>query len=220
MHLQLDDIDLFIFDWDGTLSTSTFIVRLSHYFKSRYRLDSLERYLAGHAEDEGMIPNVELRNMDAAERKNSFYSRFYELYALIYKPRLKRNAVDVLKFLKAHKKKVAIFSDGKTDRLFKEIRDLDISKYIDIVLAADYIKRYKPDPTGIKLIERQLGVSKERSIYIGDMAVDIAAAKLAGTRVCSICDGIDPCEKLKKMNPDYIMRNLEEFYKELAIRRS
>ncbi len=68
---------------------------------------------------------------------------------------------------------------------------------------------------GLWLIAEELHVERERSIYIGDMSVDIMTAKFAGMGSCAIADGFQSYRDLEKVKPDYIFRNLGEFLSEI-----
>jgi HAD superfamily hydrolase (TIGR01509 family) len=55
-----------------------------------------------------------------------------------------------------------------------------LDKWFDIIVCALDVKNPKPDPEGIFKILEMLGVKKDRTIYIGDSAVDERVAQRAG----------------------------------------
>jgi len=198
----LSKYDLFIFDWDGTLCSSPVLSDVLHFFVKEFRI----RTWGGAAKFGIDIDAAE----KAAERKSKIFAELYEVYDLFFKAKPMPNAVRLLGFLK-RKKKTAIFSDGMKYRLLKETRNFGLSKYMDFILSASSIDRYKPNPTGLFLIARKLNVSRKRCIYIGDMNIDVRTAKFAGMDSCAIASGLDSYATLKEERPTYIFRSLRAF---------
>ncbi len=199
---------LFIFDWDGTLSTSTAIVRFSRFFKIRYS----PSYIVAHSQlfnKNAAAGRVDMRVLEREEEKNDIYAKIYEVYSLFAKPKLRKGATELLDALKKSGKKVAVFTDARRYRIIREIRMNGISRRIDYLLSADTIKAYKPNPTGIEIILKEAGVGKERSVYVGDMASDIFTAKFAGIRSCGVGGGMNSIAALKGAKPDFIFDSLE-----------
>ncbi len=200
--MLIDRYSLFIFDWDGTLATSTTLVRAARLLQTRYNVKKLPKRGSGLRADS----RAELVE---AVKINRLYAFLYELYSAFYKPKLKPGALDLLKLLKKRGKKIAIFSDANRHRLHIEARKLGAEKYADFMLSAASIGRYKPDPTGITKIVERLGAGKGKSIYIGDMAVDVYVARFAGVASCAVSDGVDPEDVLREAKPAYLVPNLK-----------
>lgn len=204
----LKDYDLFIFDWDGTLTTSKGLVRVSAYLKRRYNMD----YINSHKQLYTMGSN---RSIESKKGISRIYAAVYDFYSMFSMPSLKPHALDLLAELKRNKKKVAIFSDANRHRLYLETRRLGVLDHADMILSADSIKEFKPNPTGIAAILKNFRVKKGRCLYIGDMVVDIFTARFAGVDSCGVSDGVEPKELLKKVKPDYIVDSLESLRKRL-----
>ncbi|MGB9732368.1 MAG: HAD family hydrolase [Candidatus Micrarchaeia archaeon] len=202
--MKLSEFELFIFDFDGTLSMPSFLVRLTRFFKRRYKID----FIIEHEDlfsKEGKVV-VERR----LEWREKLFSKIYDLYAFFFKPKIKPGTIEVLRELKRMKKKVALFSDGKEDRIRKELAMLRLEEYFDLILAADSIKIFKPNPTPLLLILRNMKVPKKKSVYIGDMAVDIMTARFAGISSCAVADGLGGKRDLEKAKPDFLFDNLKK----------
>jgi len=88
-------------------------------------------------------------------------------------------AKQLLRKLKERRKYVAIASNRPTVFTNRILRVLDIRKYIDYVLCADKAKRIKPYPDILINIIRRFKVSPEDTVYVGDMAIDLEAARRA-----------------------------------------
>ncbi len=199
----LSDFDLFIFDWDGTISTSTFFVRFTRFFKPRYNLHYVEKHKAEYSPKS-------LASIKVYEEEHELFSRLYEIYSHFLKPKLKPGAKEAIEILKKNKKKIAVFSDGMSFRLIKEARMLSFYDMPDIFLSADSIKCYKPNPTGLLLIAEKFRIKKSRVIYVGDAASDVLTARFAGMHVASVADGVDLYNRLKAVQPDYLFHTIRE----------
>lgn len=201
--MLIDRYSLFIFDWDGTLSTSTSIVKLARLITRRYSVSHItvnsDRY------------RVERMPKFKDERTGRLYSLAYWIYSIIYKPKLKPGVLELLKLLKKKGKKIAIFSDSNRFRLAIEVNRLGVMDYADFVLSADSIKKLKPNPTGLITIVKQFGYRKGRCIYVGDMASDVFTARFAGLKACAVADGVDSYGLLKRVGADYITRSIGAF---------
>ncbi|MGC8479136.1 MAG: HAD family hydrolase [Candidatus Micrarchaeia archaeon] len=207
---ELEDKKLFIFDWDGTLSTSTLIVAVSRLLRKNYNIKNIEKnedYYKG-------MKNKTLK-LELKDDTDKFFSSFYDLYAYFYKPKLKRSSIELLKLLNKKNKTVTLFSDSNSYRLMNELRNLKMTEYFDFILSASSINAYKPDPRGILYIIDKYKIKKENVVYIGDTISDIMAAKFANIDSCIVGDGLEPYNRVKKLNPTFLYKNLESFYKDL-----
>ena len=94
-----------------------------------------------------------------------FYPECEEVFRTLYEQGAKiaivtnRNAHDIQLMLDEHK---------------------NVSKYISYFVGSDMVKNLKPDPEGINMCMKKFGVSKEKSIYVGDSRCDYLASIAAG----------------------------------------
>jgi phosphoglycolate phosphatase len=56
----------------------------------------------------------------------------------------------------------------------------------------------------------KLGSGAEDSLFVGDMTVDIQAARRAGLRVAVVATGSETEDQLKAAGPDLLASNLED----------
>ena len=78
--------------------------------------------------------------------------------------------------------KLAVVSDYPARA---KLSALGVSEYFDVIVCAQDpdVQRFKPDPTGLQVALRRLGVEKQDAVYVGDRAsVDGEAARRAGIR--------------------------------------
>jgi phosphoglycolate phosphatase-like HAD superfamily hydrolase len=201
----LSKYDLFIFDWDHTLTTSTLMLDILYILNlGRKKRRALERMKAD-------APRNAIKRIRIKQDVNRFYAFFDDLYSIVFRPKLKPEALALLELLKKNRKKVAIFSDSKIYRLAKETRELGVLNKVDFILSAESIDRYKPDPTGLLVLIDRLKARKDRTLYIGDMTSDILAAKFAEVDSCAVSDGIDLHAQLMDARPSYVYKTLRDF---------
>jgi HAD superfamily hydrolase (TIGR01509 family) len=205
--MPIRDYDLYIFDWDGTLSTSTALVRVSQLFKRRYRVGYIKKH-----RDRYNVKKV--RNIGRNVWLSRSYSHLYNVYSMFYKPRLQPGALETLVCLKKRGKKIAIFSDSNEYRLLKEARRLGVVDHIDTILSADEINSYKPNPEGLLALIDKFKTKRSRTIYIGDMASDIMTARFAKVSACSVGNGVDPYHIVKEVKPDYLYHDLNQMLRD------
>lgn len=207
----LDNYDLFIFDWDGTLDRMRLILRAN---------ESLKRALHVWNEDSSIkdfrhVDHDLKRKLRNIERRNDVFTFLFDIFLDFSKPRLHNDSLRTIDKLKRRGKKIAIFSNSGSYRLVKEMQHLGIIGYFDMIVSARELNAPKPNPTGIKYILSVLRTRPDRCLYIGDMVDDILTAKLAHVHSCAVADGFDSYHKLRSIHPEYIFRSIEELYKSM-----
>jgi len=203
--------DTFIFDWDGTLRKMSILYRLNTIINPswRYKKARAKGGLKSRTAKEG-LKNYTKGSFRARELKNDIMVPFIDLYMLFSKPVLNYAAKEVLEELDRKGLKIALFTDGSSYRVFREVNHLHIDKYFDTVLSAQSIGKLKPDPLGLEIIISALRSKKSKTVYVGDMVDDILAAKEAGIDSCSVATGLSSFQELAEYKPNYTFYNMEE----------
>lgn len=83
---------------------------------------------------------------------------------------------------RARNLKLAVISDYPAAA---KLAAMDLADCFDVVVCAQdsEVQRFKPDPTGLQIALRRLGVEGDKALYVGDRpSVDGEAARLAGIR--------------------------------------
>lgn len=207
----LGKYDLFIFDWDGTLCRMKLVLRAN---------EILKRTLHVWNEDSSIKDfkrlNYDLKKkLKSIEERNDLTTALFDVFMGLDKPTLHNDSLKLMERLKAKGKKIALFSNGGSYRIVKELGYLGLIGYFDIIVSARDLNAIKPNPTGVRYILSTLKVKQDRCLYMGDMIDDMLAAKLAHVHSCAVADGFDSYHKLKSIHPDYIFKSIEELYKSL-----
>lgn len=99
---------------------------------------------------------------------------------------------------------LAIMSN-KFEQGVLDVRDRFFPSLIEVAHGeSDTIPR-KPDPAGLLLCAKELGVDPADSLFFGDSASDIQAAHNAGMKGVAVTWGYQPHERLMSANPDYVI---------------
>lgn len=98
--------------------------------------------------------------------------------------------LELLRRLKSQGKKLAIVSN-KSDLATKKLSKEFFNGLVDIALGENEENgiRKKPAPDSVELALKQMGIGKEKAVYIGDSDVDIQTAKNAGLPCISVTWG-------------------------------
>ena len=90
------------------------------------------------------------------------------------------------------------------DKLFS-IRENGFLELLGATIAIEDTEKIKPDPEPLIECARRLGVSPEKSMYVGDSHTDIMAGKSAGMKTIGVLTGMGSYETLKKEDPYMII---------------
>lgn len=118
--------------------------------------------------------------------------------------------MELLRLLKDRGIKLAVLSNKPHRQTVKVVQAMCGNEVFDYIQGQkDTIPR-KPDPAGVNYMLKQLGISKEECLYIGDSEVDIATGKNAGTKTIGVSWGFREKEELKAAGAEYIIDRAEE----------
>ena len=99
---------------------------------------------------------------------------------------------------------VAIVSN-KFDTAVKELNVVYFEGIFPVAIGASDVVAKKPAPDSVYEALKQLGVTKESAIYVGDSDVDVMTAHNAGLPCVGVTWGFRDEELLKSMNAEYII---------------
>jgi phosphoglycolate phosphatase len=84
-------------------------------------------------------------------------------------------------------------------------------------LASHFVRVYggnsfaekKPHPVGVETLCREMAAAQEKTLMVGDSAVDVKTARNAGVRVCGVTFGFQP-ESFHEHPPDLLIDDMRE----------
>ncbi|MFH1767577.1 MAG: HAD family hydrolase [Candidatus Omnitrophota bacterium] len=202
---------LFIFDLDGTLADAYRAIEKSLNFaleKFAYKpvaFSEVKKKVGGGDRlfiEEFFLPKD-------VEPALAIYRRDHKETLKAYS-RCRPYAKMLLLRLRRRGKKIAIASNrpfAYTDIVLKKT---GIKKYIDDTLCADMVKRRKPHPEMLRLLLKRFRLKPKEAVYIGDMAIDLEAARRGRIDALFVSGGSGTKQEARKFKKVKIVSSLKE----------
>ncbi|GCF93118.1 phosphohydrolase [Enterococcus florum] len=177
----IDNYDLFIFDFDGTIANT-----LPLYFESfRKVLASFNQKEFDDQEIESWFGPNELGILkqrlkdqnDLPKAEKMLYSVYQEDHETLVKT--DKNILIMLNRLKKYKKQIAMVT-GKCQRTYEySARALNLEETFQYEITGDDVKNPKPNSEGLEKVIAYFQIDLKRVLYVGDSDMDILAAEHA-----------------------------------------
>lgn len=210
----MKDVRLVVFDLDGTLIDA---------YRAIYRSFNFTMRAVGYPEQEETVicravgwgdrqllqPFVKAGDLDKAL---DLYRR-HHAQSLLKGIRLFPGVRRLLTSLKKRGYKLAVASNRPTRFSLIILKQLNIRSFFDFVLCGDKVEKGKPDPGMLRIIMGKLRNTPLETLYVGDMFIDIQAAKRAGVRSVAVTTGSSTRAELKRERPDKILREVSGLLK-------
>ncbi len=210
-----------LFDFDYTLGDATESILVG----CRYGLEKLGwpeptdenvKKTIGYSLEDGYTMLTGDRD---AENKKRFAEFFREKSHPIQveTAKLFPGALELLKALKDAGILTAVVST-KADRTLLGVLDkTGASQYLQFAIGSSCLTRVKPDPEGILLALKRLGLKPEETLYCGDTVMDAEAAFRAGCGFCAVLNGTTPAEDFEKWPVRHIAKDLSDLKSWLGV---
>jgi HAD superfamily hydrolase (TIGR01509 family) len=172
--------DAYLFDWDGTLGRTleTWLEVMHTQFK-RYGIHGLSDTdvvksfgRLKYADKDFGIPSAQLEkfktDVQNDARKHAATTPLYQ------------GVLPMLERLQNNGRKLALITTNWREAVDIMLKNSELEKFFSVVISGDEVKTPKPDPEGVLSAISTLGVSKERTVMLGDSPHDLEAASNAG----------------------------------------
>lgn len=209
-HPRPDGIAAVLFDLDGTL-----IDTMAHILAS-FRHATAE-VLGEQLPDDVLMHNVGIPLMqqmreftddeELAERLLHEY-RVFNHACHDEMARLYPGTTETLDALQARGVPMGIVTSKGTPMARRGLELFDLTGYFQVVVTADDVSRYKPDPYPIVHAADRLGVPAGRCVYVGDSPHDVAAGRAAGAYVVAVTWGVADAARLAESGPDAMLDDI------------
>ena len=114
---------------------------------------------------------------------------------------LYENTLPTLEYLLRRGCKLGIVTSKHRHHIIDILDKFGITEKFSVIIGAEDITNFKPDPEGLLLALRRLGVDRKDAIYVGDSFVDGEAARSAGVPFAAVLTGTTPKERLLAYTP-------------------
>jgi phosphoglycolate phosphatase len=204
-------VDLLIFDLDGTLIESKWDIAYA------VNLTLKDLKLPERTEEEifGFVGDGVKRLLRLAVGEES--PEKYDAALTVFRGHYLRHCLDRTRFYPGIETVLAHFEDkqkavatNKAIEYTRVILDRLGPTYFSFVVGGDNGFGLKPEPGMLLHAMEKLGVSKERTVLIGDSTNDINGGHNAGIKVCAVGYGMGNREKMAACRPDWFIERPEE----------
>lgn len=181
-----------VFDLDGTLLDTLDDLWLS----VNYTMDKFGFPHRGRREVRGFLGNgvrvlVEKSlpedKKDMTDECLSVFKAYYDVHK-DDNTRPYDGVIDMLKAVRAAGLKSAIVSN-KYDAAVQQLKNVTFNGLVDFAVGEGNGIKTKPAPDGVLLALKNLGVSKDEAVYVGDSEVDLKTAENSGLKCVAVTWG-------------------------------
>jgi HAD superfamily hydrolase (TIGR01549 family) len=201
--------DAFIFDIDGTLTSTNQLIFDSFNFIAK-------KYLNKTFTDDEIIsmfgpPENDILKRLCGENYESARKDYFTYYSKNHwKAELYSGIKEILEHLKSKNYPIGIFTGKGRDASLITLKKLGVDHYFDLIVTGDDVENHKPSPEGILKFVNHFKLKPDRVLMIGDSASDVKASREAGIKIASVLWDSYGKEEVKTLSSDYYFHTVEE----------
>ena len=208
------DSELIIFDLDGTLIDSSDDIAWAANMTLVY-MGYNEMDLDAIKEGIGWGVKTLLQKLmpqEGPERIDDARVKFLEYYwdHLTVNTILYPGVRETIDYFKDHDKKMAIVTNKPIKFTEKILNELALKDFFLMVLGGDSLMNRKPDPEPVEKVISTLGVTKGKTVFVGDSKVDGETGKRAGIFTIGVEYGFSGRKELEEAGFDIIISEFPE----------
>lgn len=217
---SMQEITTIVFDMDGTvLNTLEDLTVSMNYVLDRFnmpghRLEEYRLFFGNGVKEALRLSLPEGASADIIDEMMVVFKEHYDAHCLD-RTRPYDGIVDVMRQLKEKGYRLAIVSN-KIDSAVKELNDRFFADYVDIALGEKTGINRKPAPDMVDAALKEMGSTKEESIYIGDSEVDLMTARNSELPCISVLWGFRDKKYLIEQGADCFADRPEDIIRILA----
>jgi phosphoglycolate phosphatase len=219
---MVGDLEAVLFDFEGTLvdfqwrlaeAVAETIAMLSSLGFPEGRIQS-RKYSTLLPEAMEIAKEVGLSPDEVRERIGLVYDKFDEdaLTRWTVRPDVK----DLLHEINQKGVRRALVSNVGSQSLSSALSRLGLDGHFEVTVSRNLVNHPKPNPEGINLALKSLGIEREKAVFVGDSLDDVNAAKNAGLRVIIISEGENLREEILAAKPERIIQGYAELIRDIA----
>jgi HAD superfamily hydrolase (TIGR01509 family) len=205
---RTSSITTLLFDWDGTLvdSAQLGLTAFEQSFAALGVSFDLEVYRSVYSPNWYSV-------YEAMGLPKEKWQRADELWIHHYGEQTAQpvaGAQETIRELKRKGYRLGVVSSGTECRVAREVSELGLGSFFEIVVCNEQMQNKKPHPEGLETAMRALGCSREESCYVGDSPEDIEMGKRANMLTVGVRSAYPTSWKLESSKPDIYMESLIE----------
>ncbi|MGL5086046.1 MAG: HAD family hydrolase [Clostridium sp.] len=207
-----------IFDLDGTLlDTLEDLANACNYALKECGLKTHETEKYKRFVGDGRFKLIE-RIISKEDNTEELFNKVLKLYDEYYLEHMVDETkpydgiINLLEQLKSLGIKLCVVSN-KPHEFAEEMVNKYFGNKINIVYGQRLNYKTKPDPETIFEVIKELGISKDECLYVGDSNVDVLTAKNAGVKSIGVSWGFRGRNELEEAGADFVVDNVCELKK-------
>ncbi|HDQ03126.1 MAG TPA: HAD family hydrolase [Deltaproteobacteria bacterium] len=205
-------VDLMIFDFDGTLVDSgADLAEAVNYTLGALKMPTKEtRQIIGYVGDgvkKLLERSLDNKNRHLLDEALNIFGLYYEKH-MMDNTKLYPHVLDVLQ--KFQEKIKVILTNKRFCFTMTIARRLEIDGYFAEIIGADSTPFQKPDKRLIDDLLAKYSAERNKTVMIGDGVNDIAVAKNSGVLSVAYLNGLGDSNALLSLCPDYSCESLLE----------
>lgn len=205
----LSGIRLVIFDFDGThgdsqkLITDTMLATIERLNLPMRSREECARTIGLPLKEcfSSIIPMTDEQAEECAE----VYSEIFNVKNVPGAVNVFPGVIETLERLSAQGILMSIASSRSHRTLAKLMDELDLSKYITYLIAADDVVEKKPAAESVLKTLRHFNVEAHETLVVGDTEFDILMGRNAGTHTCGVTYGNGSKESIEAAKAEWIV---------------
>lgn len=213
--------DAVVFDLDGTLIDSYgALARAINHARGASGLPELPEIHIRAAVGEGierLLEQTFAPTVVPAGAREAFEAHYDQICC--EESRVLENVRETLGELQANGIAMAVCTNKPTAFSAKILEYLSLARRFRAIVGPDLAGARKPDGRHVRFTLDRLGAAARSPLFVGDMPIDVAAARDAGLPVAVLATGSSTRETLAAAGPDYLLDNFHDLVDLVVPRR-
>jgi len=215
LHFEMSKFRHIVFDFDGTIADTSRIIIATMQATMRERQLRVAtpqeiKQVIGLPLNECFLhiyPGMsEMESLDCA----STYCDIFDINKTRLTPSLFPGVKEALEALSQRGMTMSVASSRGHGSLVELLEMMGVEQHFAMVVGVDNVDHAKPHPEAVLTILRAMDIGTSESLMVGDMPVDIAMGKNAGTETCAVTYGNSSIEQLQESKPTFLIDDMRE----------
>ena len=196
-----------LFDWDGTLLDSYHADASAYLAMFRemgidWGLEELERHYSPNWYQVYRAAKLPRRLWDHADRAwRAHYAK--------HRPKLITGVRGVLARVRRNHQ-LGLVTSGDRDRVIRQLREFRLTRLFSARVCSGDTRRKKPHPEPLCEALRQMRLSPECCVYVGDAPQDVEMARRAGVLAIGVLGPFPTEKRLRAAGPEFLIDSLKD----------
>ena len=201
-------ITTLLFDWDGTLvdSAQLGLTAFEQSFAALGVVFDHEIYRAAYSPNWYTVYEALGLPKERWQQADELWNQHYGEQTV----QPVAGAQETIKALKLKGYRLGIVSSGTECRVAREVNELGLESFFEVMVCNEQMKNKKPHPEGLETAMRALGCSSNEACYVGDSPEDIEMGKRARLLTVGVRSAYPTSWKLESQRPDIFLSSLTE----------